>query len=290
MLSVLIVNWNTRELLRQCLQSFRKFPPQGDFEVIVVDNASTDNSAAMVRNDFPEIHLIESKVNTGYAAGNNLAFTAAQGEFLLTLNPDTELIDDSLGLALAKMNENPTWGAAGAKQIGTDGLTQSSVRGFPSLIGMFGDMSGLGRKKPGSKFDNYRLSGFDYNVEQIAPQPMGTFLLFRRAALEAVGDPKAPFDNSFPIFFNEVDLLYRMNKAGWPCYYLPDVKILHHGGASTKQIRKSAIWETHKCLVRYLLKHAENPIQRLGYLVIAPAIYLLAFVRAKGYSPGFRAS
>jgi GT2 family glycosyltransferase len=115
---------------------------------------------------------------------------------------------------------------------------------------------------------------------------MGTFLLFRR---EALPDPKHPFDEGFPIFFNEVDLLFRMKSAGWDCLYTPNAQIFHHGGESTKQVKKSMIWESHRSLVRYLRKHSGTVASRLGLPFVAAAIYAAAFVRAKGYHAGFRA-
>ncbi len=137
--------------------------------------------------------------------------------------------------------------------------------------------------------DSYSLARFDYEVEQLAPQPMGTFLLFRRAALEAIGPVTAPFDEKFPIFFNEVDLLYRLKKAGWDCLYTPLAQIRHHGGESTKQVRKSMIWESHRSLVRYLWKHTGTGFGVVGLPFISCVIFAAAFVRAKGYDAGFRA-
>lgn len=287
MLSILVVNWNTRDLLRACLRSIAEHPSQQPYEVIVVDNASTDGSAEMVRNEFPEVILVASAKNTGYAAGNNLAFREASGDWLLTLNPDTEFVDDSLDRAIGILRMHPEAGCLGIRQVGVDGSVQSSVRGFPTMTGIFGDITGLG-KAMGGALDSYRLSRFDYEREQRAPQPMGTFLLFRRKALEAVGDAKAPFDEGFPIFFNEVDLLYRLNKAGWPCYYTPDAKILHYGGESTKQVRKSMIWESHRSLIRYMRKHHGTGLGRVGLPVLAALVSLAAFVRARGYDAGFR--
>ncbi|RYG30605.1 glycosyltransferase family 2 protein, partial [bacterium] len=141
-LSILIVNWNTRDLLLACLASIREFPPSVPFETIVVDNASADRSAEAVRSAFPEIKLIESGRNTGYAAGNNLAFSEACGEFLLTLNPDTEMRAGTLDAALDALRRHPGSGAVGVRQIGNDGGVQSSVRGFPSLLGILGDVLG----------------------------------------------------------------------------------------------------------------------------------------------------
>lgn len=285
MLSILIVNWNTRDLLDRCLQSIRSHPPTIPYEVIVVDNDSTDASAEMVREKHPEVRLIASAINTGYAGGNNLAFHAASGDWLLTLNPDTEFVDDSLDRAVEVLQAHPQAGSLGIQQIGLDGRVQHSVRGWPTTMGIVGDITGLGARFGGA-LDAYRLARFDYTLEQIAPQPMGTFLLFRR---EALPNPRAPFDEGFPIFFNEVDLLYRMKSAGWDCLYTPAARILHHGGESTRQVKKSMIWESHRSLVRYLRKHGGTGVRRLGLPLVAAAIYVAAFVRARGYHAGFRA-
>ena len=252
-----------------------------------MDNASDDGSAELVRTAFPWVKLVASEVNTGYATGNNLAFAEARGEFLLTLNPDTEFVDGSLDIVLGIMEARPELGCLGIKQVGLDGNVQSSVRGFPTVAGIFGDVCGLGRRF-GGVFDSYRLNRFDYRVEQDAPQPMGTFLLFRREALADLGDPAKPFDEKFPIFFNEVDLLYRLRRAGWPCLYTPAAQILHHGGESTKQVRKSMIWESHRSLLRYLRKHHGTGLGRVGLPFLSAAIWTAAFIRARGTDAGFR--
>ena len=289
MLSVLIVNWNTRELLRACLSSIRANPPQEPLEIFVVDNDSKDGSAQMVQDQFPEVTLVMPRVNTGYAKGNNIAFARAKGDWLLTLNPDTEVEAGTLQAAIDKLIENPTYSVLGVKQIGPEGETQLSVRGFPTFWGILGDVTGLGTRFPGTKLDSYRLTAFDYDQEQPGPQPMGTFLLFRRSALERAVDPRAPYDESFPIYFNEVDLLYRLDRAGFPCLYTPSVRILHHHGSSTRQVRRNMIWESHASLVRFLRKHYATPWNRLGLAILSFVIYVAAFIRARGYSAGFRA-
>jgi GT2 family glycosyltransferase len=289
MLSILIVNWNTKDLLRECLLSIKRFPPNQPHEVIVVDNASTDGSAGMVQAEFPDVYLLPLNLNSGYAAGNNAAFGAAQGEWLLTLNPDTEFYDGTAQAAIERLEANPSYGALGAKQVGLDNKTQRSVRGFPTFLGILGDLTGLAKVFPKSKLGSYRLPVFDYNLEQPAPQPMGTFLLFRREALASIGDPKKPFDESFPIFFNEVDLLYRLSKNQYPTLYSPDVRIRHHGGESTKQVRKSMIWESHRSLIRFFKKHYRTPWNAVGIWLLSVLITSAAFVRAKGYDAGFRA-
>ncbi|HZH98874.1 MAG TPA: glycosyltransferase family 2 protein [Fimbriimonadaceae bacterium] len=289
MLSILIVSWNTRDLLQACLASIRRFPPREPLQVIVVDNASSDGSAELVRQEFPEVRLLPQERNLGYAAGNNAAFSVADGEWLLTLNPDTEVYEDTLESALRKLREHTRFGALGARQIGVDGGTQRSVRGFPGVLGILGDLTALSRLFPKSPLGSYSLRAFDYEREGPAPQPMGTFLLFRKEALAAVGDPKRPFDEAFPIFFNEVDLLYRLKKAGWPCLYSPDVRVKHYGGESTKQVRKSMIWESHRSLLRFFRKHASSPAGRFAMPFLAAAVYAGALIRARGYHAGFGA-
>ena len=220
MVSILIVNWNTRDKLRACLASIRQFPTDEPSEVIVVDNASSDGSAEMVRAEFPEVRLIEPGSNTGYARGNNLAFAAAKGEWLLTLNPDTEFEDKSIQIALNELRVKTSFGSCTVRLVGPDGKRQDSIRAFPTVGNIFAALFGRG--------DKYRLKAFDYTNPGSAPQPMGTFILFRKTALEAVGDPAAPFDERFPIFFNDVDLLKRLQDAGWPCWYSAAGHVLHH--------------------------------------------------------------
>jgi GT2 family glycosyltransferase len=233
----------------------------------------------MVRQEFPSVRLIEPGSNTGYAHGNNLAFAAASGEWLLTLNPDTEFEDKSIQTALNELRVKTGFGSCAVGLVGPDGKRQMSVRGFPTVSGVLGSLFGKG--------ESYRLPDFDYSLPGPAPQPMGTFLLFRRAALEAVGDPRAPFDERFPIFFNDVDLLKRLADAGWPCWYCAAGHVVHHHGASTSQAKKAMTWESHKSLVRYFGKHLSYPARVLLPL-IAVASYAAAFVRAKGYHVGFR--
>jgi len=287
MLSVLIVNWNTKDMLRRCLASIREHPPEDEYETIVVDNDSHDGSADMVESEFPWVILVRSGSNLGYAAGNNLAFKAAKGDYLLTLNPDTEFEDRSLTTALGTLKSHPQYGVLGIKLIGDDKLVQKSVRGFPTILGIIGAWMKIDGLWPLGPLGSYTLPAFDYSQDGPAPQPMGTFLLFRRTSLETVGDPRKPFDEAFPIFFNEVDLLYRLSKAGSPCFYSAQAHVLHHHGASTKQVRKSMIWESHTSLVRYFRKHLKWPARAL-LPAIAAAAWTGAFLRAKGHHAGFR--
>lgn len=287
-LSIVIVNWNTCDHLVACLQSIFASDFEPPMEVIVIDNASTDGSADKIANLFPQVDLIRSQANLGYAKGNNLGFERARGEFILALNPDTVLPPDTLPRAVQILGEKREVAVLAPRLIGPDGEVQRSIRGFPSMAGVLGDITGLGKLFPGSAFDSYRLSGFDYSKSQFAPQPMGTFLLFRRSALEAVGDPNQPFDELFPIFFNEVDLLKRLSDAGSPAWFEPSIEIRHEGGASTRQVRKNMIWESHRSLMRYAWKHWIRWWNWPLISVFSAAVYIGALVRARGFHAGFR--
>lgn len=264
-LSICIVNWNTRDLLRACLDSIYRYPPPEPFEVIVVDNASADGSADMVRTEFPQVRLIANAENCGYAHGNNQAMAQAQGEFLLLLNPDTEMHPDTLTKALVFMRSHPEVGAIGAKQLFPDGTVQLSLRGFPTPCNLFYELAGLARLFPRSpRFGGYRMRWFNYDRPLEVDQPMGTFLMVRRAVWEQIGQ----MDESFPLFFNDVDWCYRIHQAGWKIMFVPSVVITHHGGASTRQVRLSAIRESHRALEQFYRKHYRHRLPVFVYGVI----------------------
>lgn len=239
----------------------------------------------MVATEFPRVHLLAESKNHGYAAGNNLAFAVAQGQWLLTLNPDTEVYEGTLDRAIEVLTQQSRYGALGARQIGTDGKVQASVRGFPTPGNLLADVTGFAKLTPA--WDSYRLRKFDYSLAQPCPQPMGTFTLFRREALAAIGDVRAPFDPQFPIFFNDVDLLARLTDAGWPAWYDPSVRILHYGGEGTRQVRKNMIWESHRSLCRYLKKRYGTSRYRWVLPILDAVVLSAAFVRARGIHAGF---
>ncbi len=245
-LSVCIVNWNTREYLRECLTALRQYPSVGaEMEVIVVDNASADGSAAMVASEFPSVSLIGNSDNKGYAEGNNQALERASGDFLLLLNPDVVVYPDSLTRALQFMAAHPEAGALGCRLVGMDGETQRSVRGFPDPGPVLWDARSR-------VFGAYRMTFFDYDRVSEVDQPMGSFLLLTRAALDRVG----LMDPQFPIFFNEVDWCWRAKREqGFHIYYTPDAVVTHYGGSSTRQVKAAMVRESHRSLLRFYDKH-----------------------------------
>ncbi|BDI32317.1 glycosyl transferase [Capsulimonas corticalis] len=270
LLSVCIVNWNTCRYLKECLASLREFPPgNAALEIIVADNASTDGSAEMVRAEFPEVNLIANADNKGYAEGNNQALRAATGDAVLLLNPDVVLHSDTLTQTVAFLQEHPDAGAVGCRLLSPDGSTQSSLRSFPDPLPVLWEYLKFSKLFPKSKvFAAYRMTYFDYDKPGEADQPMGTFLLIPRKALDQVG----LLDEQFPIFFNEVDWCYRAKRThGWKIYYTP-ATLTHYGGGSTRQVKPRMIRESHQSLLRFYEKHYRSTTPALLYSAITFAV------------------
>ena len=276
-LSVAIVNWNTRDLLLQALESIFESagPPT---EVIVVDNASADGSAEAVRTRFPQVLLIANTENIGYAHGNNQAIRSARGTYILLLNPDVILPRGGLARAVEFMDYHPRAGALGVRQVHPDGRLQRSVRGFPSPASVLWELLGLARIFPNSRrFGAYRMTWFQYDQETEVDQPMGTFLLLSSKAIKDVG----LLDEVFPIFFNEVDWCLRCKRAGWKIYFTPDVEIVHYGGASTMQVGAAMAWESRRGLLKFYAKHYSGILFWPVRLIIAGASWLYAWLQAR---------
>ncbi len=279
-LSVVIVNWRTRELLAACLQSLRAALGHrlatGAAEIIVVDNASEDGSAEMVRGRFAEVCLIANRENRGYAAGNNQGIAAARGRHVMLLNPDTEVPRAAIERLEACLAECPRAGAAAPMLIYPDGRPQVSLRGFPTPVGLLGAVTGLARLAPASS----ALAAYQPRdlppARAIVEQPMASCLLLRGEALREVGG----FDEAFPIFFNDVDLSWRLRQAGWETWFVPDARVVHHGGASTRQVRLAMLWESHRGLHRYYQKHYRGRLIGPLYGLIIATIYAGAAARS----------
>lgn len=271
LLSVCIVNWNTRDYLRECLTALYAFPPQeAAMEVIVVDNVSADGSAAMVTTEFPQVTLVASPKNLGYAQGNNEALKRAGGDWVLLLNPDVVVHPDALTKAVQFAQAHPDAGAVGGRLVGADGRTQRSLRSFPDPGPVLWEYLGLSRLFPRSRvFGAYRMTYFDYDQAAEVDQPMGSFLLLSRRALDDVG----LMDPQFPIFFNEVDWCWRAKREkGYAIYYMPDVVVTHYGGGSTRQVKARMITESHRSLLRFYQKHYKDRIATPLYWLIGQAV------------------
>ena len=241
-------------MLRACLLSLRATCADVAHEVIVVDNASHDDSAALVRAEFPEVHLIANTSNEGYAAANNQAFAAARGELIWLLNPDTEVQPLALQRLVDFLQADNRRGAVASALIDArSGRPQLSCRTFPTPAALWVEAAGLARCYPRSRrYGFYRMGWWRYHDARQVEQPMASSLLLRRAAIESSG---GLFDEQFPIFFNDVDLCRRLRFANWEIWYLPSSEVVHHGGGSTQQVRVEMIRESHRSLRRFYEKH-----------------------------------
>jgi GT2 family glycosyltransferase len=272
--SALIVNWNTCEHLRRCLQALQRCPQPPDLEVIVVDNASSDGSAEVVRREFLQARLIANDRNLGYAAANNQAAKVAQGRYLLLLNPDAEVTDDAIAKLLAFAETHPEAGAVAPKLVYPDGRLQPSLRSFPTPAALLFATLPLDklfalRPSPLTAFlGHYRLTWFRYDRIAEVEQPMASALLVRREAWEQVGG----MDETMPIFFNDVDFCWRLKKAGWRIYFLPDAVVIHHHGASTRLLGVGKLWASHQGLLRFYDKHFRSLMPAPLYALLRSAI------------------
>ncbi|GGX36472.1 glycosyltransferase family 2 protein [Undibacterium squillarum] len=262
-LSIIIVSYNAREVLRQCLQCLQQEVRHCAAEVIVVDNASRDGSAEMVSAEFPAFQLYRSDLNLGFAGGNNYGYRYARGEYILLLNPDAFLTPGSLSLALQRMQEQPQVGLAGARLSDPQGHLQPSGRLFPSLLNEFLVMSGLS-----SRFPHSRLCGrFDRtwaNPAQAAQVDWvpGAFTIIRRSALGDAG----LFDERYFLYYEEVDLCRRLKQQGCQIWYWPELSVTHIGGACSKAVSDQhfsksgsqlTLWRMRSALLYYRKHHGQ---------------------------------
>ena len=282
-LSIVIVNWNTKSRLAACLDSVERHPPEGELEVIVVDNDSSDGSAQMARECFSDVTLIEQVKNVGYAEGNNRGIRASTGRLVLLLNPDTEVKAGTLDALVKFVDEHPEAAAVGCRLVGSDGRVQRSCRSFPDPAGVLFEYTRLSYLFPKSRlFGRYRMTYFRYNQEAEVDQPMGSCLLMSRKAIEDVD----MFDQEFPIFFNEVDWCYRAKLKGWKIYFTPSAEVVHHGAASTSQIKAEMIRESHRSMLKFYDKHYKGSISGPVYWLISASISINSFFASRLASIG----
>ncbi len=250
--SAIIVNWNTKDLLRECLRSLLQFAAPLLTDIIVVDNASVDGSAEMVRREFPQVQLLANERNIGYAAANNQGAALARGRYLLLLNSDAQVRPDAVERLVTFAEAHPEAGLVAPKLVYPDGRCQPSLRSFPTPAALLFASLGLDKLFPRSRlFGRYRMSWFTYDRAVEVDQPMASAWLVRKEAWEQVGG----MDETMPIFFNDVDFCWRVKKAGWRIYFLPDAVVVHHHGASTRLLGIGKLWASHYGLLRFYDKH-----------------------------------
>ena len=282
LISVIVVNWNTRDLLAQAIESLPQKNPRFHLRLIVVDNGSTDGSVAMLEERYPEAIIIENENNIGFARANNQALRVAEGEYALLLNSDAELLPGSLEAMVGLLLSKPEIGIAGARILHPDHSLQASYMDFPNLLREFLILSGIGRLVFGGCYPSHSLQ----RAKKARPVDYvsGACMLVRRDAFVEVGG----FDESFFMYAEEVDLCYRMQQAGWQVWYQPAAGVVHLGGGSSRSLPAKREADLYQSRVQYFLKHhGRFPAKILaGMILILTAVKYVMHKSAKVVSRG----
>jgi GT2 family glycosyltransferase len=276
MISIITVSWNTAPLLEDCIASILANPPTSPFEIWVVDNASTDDSPRMVREKFPQVHLVENRENVGFARANNQAIRQCAGTYILLLNPDTLVASGALQALLDFLEKHPETAAAGPRTLNPDGSLQISSHPRPTLSRELWRLLHLDRLLP---YAEYSRTKWETNEAQEVDVLKGACVLLRREALDQIGF----LDEDYFIYSEEVDLCYRLQRAGWRLFWLPQSEIVHLGGQSTQQVPGEMFLNLYQGKIRYFRKHHGWPaaqmykfiliIAALSRLVLAPFVF-----------------
>ncbi len=274
LLSIVIVTWNVREDLRECLKSLEA-EGMGAVEIIVVDNGSTDGTAEMVRREFPQVRLLINDSNFGYTKANNQGIRASQGKFILLLNPDTVVLPGALEALVVCAQAHPEAGIIGPKLLNPDGSLQRSARSFPDIgVGLFRNTL-LGRLFPNNPFvRRYLLTDFNYDEVREVDWVSGAAMLVRREVFERIG----LLDERFWAYCEDVDLCWRAWQAGFKVLFCPHAVIVHKIGRSSDQWLVPSLIQHHKSMWRFYLKNYRHRYP----LVLFPLIGLGILLRLSG--------
>lgn len=251
-ISIIIVTWNSGSEIIACLDSVFA---QGNVscEVIVIDNASEDNTVALIKNYTRKLHFISNDRNLGFAQASNQGLDKAAGNYILLLNPDTILQSEALHIMSSFMDSNSKVGALGPQLLNIDGTIQPSCREFPRPAHFIWEFTALAWLFPGHPvFGSWRMGYFGHQSQREVDQPMGACLMVRKTAIDQIG----PMDSrKFPMFFNEVDWCFRLRHSGWKIFFLPQARVTHLQGVSIKKARLAMTATSHRSLAAFFDKH-----------------------------------
>lgn len=273
-LSVIIVNYNVRFFLEQAVRSTLKALELVEGELIVVDNASSDDSQSMMKELFPDVQYIYLNENLGFSKANNVGIKASKGEYVLLLNPDTVVAEDSFKICVDFMDQHPDAGGLGVHMIdGTGHFLPESKRGLPTPKAAFYKIFGLSSLFPNSKtFGTYHLGYLDEEETHAVDILSGAFMVMRKEALDKSG----LLDETFFMYGEDIDLSYRLTKAGYKNYYLPEARIIHYKGESTKKDSVNYVFVFYRAMVIFAKKHFDRGQASLFGFAIELAIYFRA--------------
>ncbi|MEE9461557.1 MAG: glycosyltransferase [Bacteroidales bacterium] len=279
-LSIIIVNYNVKYFLEQCLHSVQRASGDLQTEVFVVDNNSVDGSCAMVQEKFPDVNLIRNDQNLGFSAANNQAIKKSSGRYVLLLNPDTVIEEDTLVKCVGYMDEHPDSGGLGVKMIdGKGDFLPESKRSLPTPRVAFCKIFGLSRLFPRSRvFGRYHLGYLDKDRIHQVEILCGAFMMLRKSALDEVG----LLDEEFFMYGEDIDMSYRLLNAGYKNIYYPESTIIHYKGESTKKGSLNYVLTFYKAMIKFARKHFSRKMAKSYTAIINLAVYfraLLALLR-----------
>ncbi len=264
-ISIIIVNWNTRQLLLNCLASIHKTVRRVSFEIFVVDNGSTDGSVEAVSSAYPAVNMIENSSNLGFARANNRALKRMQGRYAVLLNSDTLLKETSLERMLGFMERHPEAGMCGPQLLNPDDSKQNSVGDFPMLITEFVSRSLVRALFPRTYRKAFKTKHAVFTGPAVVDFVVGACMMVRKSAIDAVGR----LDEDYFFLYEETDWCFRMHRAGWLVYHLPDAAIYHLGGQSMKEINLRARAESWGSRYLFLKKNLDlSPAAWRGLLLL----------------------
>lgn len=264
--SIVIVSWNTRDILRDCLQSVYEQAGDVNFEVIVIDNASIDGSVEMVRYEFPEVTVIENSENRGFAAANNRGIAVAKGRYVLLLNSDTIVLENAIAGTVSFADAHPTAAVVGCRVLNPDKTLQPTCFMFPSLLNMFLSSSYLYKLFPRNRFfGREAMTWWDRQNIREVDVVKGCFMLIRKEAIREVG----VMDEQYFMYCEETDWCYRFKRTGWNTLYNPGTEIIHLGGASTGQIAGEMLLQLRASRLIFLRKHKSLAVYTIACLLTA---------------------
>jgi len=269
-LSVVIVSYNVKYHLEQCIRSVKKASEGLDADIWVVDNASSDNTVGYLQANFPDVNFISNTENVGFSKANNQAIRKSKGEYVLLLNPDTIVAEDTLKGCVEFLDAHPQVGATGVRMLNPDGtFAPESRRGLPTPFTSFCKMTGLSSLFPKSRiFGRYYMKYLDENKANPVEVLSGAFNMLRRKALDQIG----LLDEDFFMYGEDIDLSYRMLIGGWQNYYLP-YNILHYKGESTEKSSFRYVHVFYNAMLIFFNKHFGKKYLLVGYLIRLAVIF-----------------
>jgi|SRR5215472_1108665 len=277
LLSIVIVTWNCKKFITECLDSLACYRQDPQAEIIVVDNASEDGTPELVRDSYPDVSLISSSDNLGFTRGNNVGIRKTSGKFVFLINPDVRVLKDCLGRMIAYMEQNPGIGLLGPRMVGTNGKPERSYMGMPTLWSLFCRALALDELFPHSRFvSGYLMPYFDGSRTVDVDVLNGWFWMTRREALDKVG----LLDERLFMYGDDLDWSKRFRDAGWRVVFFPEAESIHYGGGTTARAPVRFSVEMQRADFQYWKKNY-GKVSQLTYLMIA---LMHQIVRIVGYS------